>query len=123
MSLKNLAGTLVWIAGSVSLAVSLAGPVQAGDAGTLSGEILGEVRNSAGVAQMGASVFLYNRFDQLVRRSLSNENGKFAFDSLAPDTYSILVRLGSFFPARRQIAVAAGSESRLKINLASILSS
>ena len=89
----------------------------------LSGQILGEVRNANGVVQMGAVVSLYNRYDELLRRGLSNQDGKFVFDSLAPDVYSIRVSLASFVPAlRRNISVLAGSENLLKIQLASALS-
>jgi len=96
----------------------------AGSMPALSGEVLGQVQNSAGIAQMGASVFLYNRYDQLVRQALTNETGKFAFDQLTPGLYSIRVALASFLPAvRGNIAVAAGSASLLKIDLASMVSS
>src|SRR5215472_2638175 len=67
----------------------------------LSGQVLGEVQNSAGIAQMGASVTLYNRYDQLVRQALSDETGKFGFDQLMPGVYSIRVALASFLPAVR----------------------
>jgi len=77
-----------------------------------------------GVVQMGATVLLYSRYDQLVRQALTNEQGKFVFDKLSPDLYSIRVTLASFVPAiRRNIAVAAGSENLLQINLATLLSS
>src|SRR5882724_1813411 len=89
----------------------------------LSGRILGNVRNTLGVVQMGALVYLYNRYDQVVRQSLTNENGQFVFDSLAPDLYSVRVALSSFVPAmKRGIGVQAGTESVLNVNLASVLS-
>src|ERR1043166_9443026 len=66
-------------------------PVSAASLNPLAGQILGQVRDAGGAAQMGASVFLYNRYDELVRRGLSNEQGRFAFDALAPDLYSIRV--------------------------------
>jgi hypothetical protein len=95
----------------------------AGSVASLSGQLLGEVQNNSGIAQMGATVFLYNRYDQLVRQALSNGAGKFAFEGLTPDVYSIRVVLASFLPAvRKNIAVAPGSESLLKINLANVLS-
>jgi hypothetical protein len=94
-----------------------------GSVATLSGQLLGEVQNNSGVAQMGANVFLYNRYDQLIRQGLTDGTGKFIFDGLVPDVYSIRVVLASFLPAvRRNIAVAPGSESLLKINLANVLS-
>ena len=72
---------------------------------------------------MGAMVYLYNRYDQIVRQSLTNENGQFVFDSLSPDLYSVRVALSSFVPAiKRGIGVNAGAESVLNVNLASVLS-
>jgi len=100
-----------------------AGASPAASNNPLAGEILGQVRNTAGIAQMGATVYLYNRYDEVVRKALTNEAGRFAFDSLAPDLYSIRVLLASFVPAeRKNIAVLPSSENRLDINLASVLS-
>ncbi len=104
----------------MALAASLA---PAANLASFSGHILGEVRNSAGVVQMGATVALYNRYDQEIRQVLTNEAGKFVFDALSPDLYSVRVTLASFMPAlRRNISVVAGSENLLKINLASVFS-
>jgi hypothetical protein len=89
----------------------------------LSGALLGEVRNAAGVTQMGATVLLYDRYDNLVRRALSTEEGKFAFAALTPEVYTLRVTLASFFPAIRRITVLAGSESMLQVSLAAVLSS
>jgi hypothetical protein len=120
MSLPKFAIKFGLIAGIVGLTPAL----HAGESTSLSGQILGEVRNSNGVSQMGAAVSLYNRYDELVRRALSNQDGKFVFDSLSPDVYSIRVSLASFVPAlRRNIPVLAGSENLLKIQLNSALSS
>jgi len=103
--------------------LSTSAPSSAASLNPLAGDIIGQVRNGSGVAQMGASVYLYNRYDELVRRSLSNEQGRFAFDALAPDLYSIRVILASFVPAeRRNIAVLPTSENRLDISLTSVLS-
>lgn len=72
---------------------------------------------------MGATVLLYDRYDHIVRRALTNDEGKFAFADLLPEAYSIRVTLASFVPAiRRGIAVAAGSENVLQINLTSLFS-
>src|SRR5579872_1380316 len=101
----------------------LAPMARAGSAPVPAGGILGQVKNSGNIVQMGASVLLYDRYDQLVRRALTNEEGKFVFDQLAPDLYSIRVSLASFVPAiRRNIAVASGSENLLQINLTSLFS-
>jgi hypothetical protein len=90
----------------------------------LSGAILGNVRDSGGISQMGASVSLYNRYEKLVRQVLTNDRGVFVFDGLTPDAYSIRISLSSFVPAlKRGIAVEAGSDRVLNVNLTSFLSS
>lgn len=90
----------------------------------LSGSIAGFVRDSAGVPQMGASVLLFNRYERLIQRTITNERGLFGFDSLTPDLYSIQVSLASFVPAMKQkIAVQPGMQSLLYVDLASVLSS
>jgi hypothetical protein len=120
MSLRRSASTIGLITGLVGLSAL----VQAGDSADLSGQILGEVRSVSGISQMGAAVSLYNHSNQLIRQVLSNQDGKFAFDGITPDVYSIRVTLASFLPAiRHNIAVAAGSESDLRINLSSVLNS
>lgn len=88
------------------------------------GSIGGEVKNAAGVAQMGATIILYNRYDRAIRQVLSNPDGSFLFDGLIPDLYSLRVSLANFVPAfKRNISVQPGFHSVLAINLASLLSS
>src|SRR6266849_10431518 len=90
----------------------------------LSGSIAGFVRDSSGIPQMGASVLLFNRYERLIERTLTNERGTFGFDALTPDLYSVRVSLASFVPAMKQkIAVQPGMQSLLYVNLASVLSS
>ena len=120
---EMIARKLPYSVGFLAGVLSLAGELHAGTATPLSGGILGQIKSSTGVAQMGATVLLFNRHDQLVRQALSNDRGRFAFDALTPDLYSLRVTLSSFMPAlRRNIAVAAGSENVLQINLANVLS-
>src|SRR5665213_448596 len=115
------AGFFVSLLGTAGIFCS---PASAASLNPLAGQILGQVKDAAGAAQMGATVYLYNRYDELVRHGLSNEQGRFAFDALAPDLYSIRVILASFVPAERHnISVLPNSENRLNINLTSVLSS
>jgi hypothetical protein len=109
----------------IAAAAALAGAgAPAASPPRLTGSIVGFVSDASGVAQMGASVLLYNRYERLVQKALTNERGAFGFDALAPDLYSIRVSLSSFLPAVKQnILVQPGMRSFLSINLASILSS
>jgi hypothetical protein len=99
-------------------------PAPAASPMRLSGSLGGQVLDAAGVAQMGATVVLYNRYDRVIRQTLTDGNGAFLFDALLPDFYSIRVSLAAFVPAfKRNIAIQPGFHSVLTINLSSILSS
>ncbi|MEP6963084.1 MAG: carboxypeptidase-like regulatory domain-containing protein, partial [Acidobacteriota bacterium] len=132
MSLQRFtvsSGSVTMALTSVVLAFSTL-PIYAQSLGKLAGTpapataaILGEVRNTTGVAQMGATVQLYDRYDNLVRHGLSTETGRFAFAALVPDVYTVRVTLASFIPAvKRNITILAGTENLLNISLATVLS-
>lgn len=95
-----------------------------GVSGSLTGSLVGFVSSQAGIPQMGAGVFLYNHYDRLVGRTLTNERGAFGFDALAPGVYTVRVTLASFVPAvKSNIRIQPGLRSFLSISLASVLSS
>jgi hypothetical protein len=109
--------------GALLSALCLTVSMHAASPAPLAGNILGEVRNGTGIVQMGATVLLYNRYDELLHRSLTDERGRFGFADLVPDVYSVRVVLASFMPAeRRNIAVLPNSENKLDIHLANVLS-
>ena len=92
--------------------------------GQLSGSLIGFVGDNSGVPQMGAAVLLYNGYDRVIGKTLTNEKGAFGFESLLPGVYSIRVSLASFVTAaKEQIRVEPGVRNFLSINLASVLSS
>lgn len=102
----------------------MSAPAWAASAPKLTGTIAGIVRDQAGIPQMGATVLLFNKYEKLLQRALTNERGAFGFESLTPDLYSVRVSLASFMPAMKQkIAVQPGMQSLLYINLANLLSS
>lgn len=113
------------LAASVIAALILSAPgAFPADDVPISGSITGVVRNSSGVPQMGAAVFLYNRSEKLLGRVLTNERGLFGFGLLPPDLYSVRVSLASFVPAVKQkIAVQPGMQSLLYVDMRSVLSS
>ncbi len=96
---------------------------QAAAAEPLGGTIAGWVTSSSGVPLMGATVLLYNAFDNLVYRTLTDESGSFQFRSLAAGLYAVRVSQASFFPAlKKNILVQPGMRSLLSVNLAGVLS-
>lgn len=115
------------VRGVISLAAALAAAgasAQAASPVPQFGSLIGFVASQTGVPQMGAGVFLYNDYERLVGRTLTNERGAFAFESLAPGLYTVRVTLASFVPAvKRNIRIQPGMRSFLSINLTSVLSS
>jgi Carboxypeptidase regulatory-like domain len=105
--------------------LALASPGRGADlALPVTGNLLGSVVTGTGTPQMGASVLLFNKYERLVARSLTSNDGRFAFAGLPSDTYSLRVTLPSFLPAfRDRIAVKAGLDSILQIHLATLFSS
>ncbi|MBK5292747.1 MAG: TonB-dependent receptor [Acidobacteriia bacterium] len=118
------------ISAAVGLAASLAAftlplctPLHAIEPTRISGALAGRVTDIFGTPQMGASVLLFNRFERLMDRVLTNDRGAFLFESIAPETYTVRVNLASFVPAlKNNVAVQPGMRSFLAINLNSVLS-
>jgi hypothetical protein len=102
----------------------LAIPASAIEPATFQGAITGKVMNQGGTPQLGASVYLYNKFDRMLARVLTDVNGAFQFPSLMPDVYSVRVTLSSFVPALKEgISIQAGTQSFLAISLSGLVSS
>jgi len=90
----------------------------------LTGTILGIVNDTTGVPQMGATVYLINRYHRLVSRVMSDERGGFRFDSLTPDTYTVRVTLSNFLTATKaNIGIEPGIEKIINVNLMSAINS
>jgi hypothetical protein len=118
--------TRISFASLVAGMVCLASPalLPAVSPAVLGGSISGLVTDSTGVPQMGATVLLFNRYDRLTEKALTDEKGAFVFAGLIPDVYSIRVTLASFVPAiRGSILVQPGMRSILNVNLANLFSS
>jgi hypothetical protein len=114
--------------GAVALAwmVCVAVPVAAAELRTarFSGSLVGFVRGPAGDAQMGATVYLLNKYGGLLHQTLTNERGAFGFDALHPDLYTVRVLQTSFAPVSKTgVSVIAGERAFLSVQLASLVSS
>ncbi len=108
----------------MTAALALGNQSRAGDLSlAATGDLLGTVVNGAGIPQMGATVHLFNRYEDLVAETMSGRSGRFAFAGLPAGRYAIRVSLASFLPvARDNIAVHAGIDSMLEIHLATLFS-
>ena len=52
---------------------------------SFSGNLLGIVSDPSGTPQMGAAVLLFDRYQNLVRRTFTTADGRFGFPELPPD--------------------------------------
>ncbi|MBK9168260.1 MAG: carboxypeptidase regulatory-like domain-containing protein [Bryobacterales bacterium] len=88
----------------------------------LHGSVAGLVSDLVGIPQMGAAVALYDRFDRLVGRTLTDERGEFSFKSIAVGRYSVRVSAPSFLAVTRpDVVVEAGGRNLLAVNLSASL--
>ena len=100
---------LGWFAVVVALCVTAAGAAP--------GSISGYVKNSTGVAQMGATVELLGTAGQ-GQVVYTDAKGFFTLSGLLPGSYDVRVSAASFLPALREdVALAAGASKVLNITL------
>jgi hypothetical protein len=119
-----MAGTKRNAIAQVAVLLATGAVCQAGSLPRFSGSIIGFVSDAAGVPQVGATVMLFNRYERMLVRTLTNEKGSFGFDLLVPDVYSIRVSQPSFVPATKgDILVEPGVRNFLTVSLASLFSS
>jgi hypothetical protein len=120
LSLRCLKFASVVAAGLVAVTTASS----AGDLpGPFAGTLVGSVIDSLGTPQMGATVQLFDRYQRLVRKSMTSADGRFGFAGLIPEIYSVRIAVPSFLPAARdKIAIRAGLSSVLQVRLTSVLS-
>jgi carboxypeptidase family protein len=100
---------LAWLGVAISLCVAAA-------AGVSPGSISGYVKDSAGVAQMGAVVEVANGGQHLT--AFTDTRGFFRVTGLAAGSYDVRVSAPSFLPALREdVAIAAGASKVVNITL------
>jgi hypothetical protein len=123
--LKSVIASKQFAAAALMTAVlTLGHQSRAGDLSLpVTGDLLGTVVNGSGIPQMGATVHLFNRYEDLIAKTMTGRSGRFAFTGLPEGRYSVRVSLASFLPAgRNNIAVHAGIDSMLEIHLATLFS-
>jgi hypothetical protein len=101
----------------VRLAVAVSLCISAG-AGVTPGSISGSVKDSSGVAQMGAVVEMLAIGTSQHVLAYSDADGHFSLAGLAPGNYDLRVTAPSFLPTvREDIALAAGATKVVNITL------
>ena len=106
-----MARILGWFAVAVSLCVSAW-------AGVAPGSISGSIKDSSGVAQMGAAIEMLVVGTGQRLQAYSDADGRFTIAGLAPGTYDLRVTAPSFLPTvREDITLAAGATKIVNITL------
>ena len=102
---------LGWLTVAISLAVSAC-------AGVTPGSISGSVKDTGGVAQMGAVVEMLALGTGQQLLAYTDANGHFSIAGLAPGNYDLRVSAPSFLPTvREDITLAAGATKIVNVTL------
>jgi len=89
----------------------------------VTGNLIGTVVDSSGAPQIGATVQLFNKYQQVLAKAVTAAGGQFAFAGLPVDLYSVRVSVPTFLPiSRDRIAIKPGLDSVLQIHLATLFS-
>ena len=90
------------------------------------GNLAGIVRDSAGIPQLGATVELLSETAGLAsaRQFLTNTQGAFQGDKIAPGFYTVRVTLAGFLPSlEKHVQISANITTTLRIQLESMFAS
>ncbi len=79
---------------------------------SITGSIVGTVRDSSGLAVAGAEVTITDAATGISRFSATNDHGDFVFSSVAPGAYDVAVKAAGFKLAERKNLVLPASETR-----------
>jgi hypothetical protein len=118
----RILGALFLAAASLSFGLNRA----AAQASAGSGKLAGVVRDASGVARMGATVELLSEASGLAeaRDFLTNGQGIFRGDKLAPGFYTLRVTLAGFLPSlERHVRIAPNFTTVVRIELDSMFAS
>ena len=83
---------------------------------TASGSISGTVKDSAGAAIDGAEVTLVH-MQSVLRTSVTNADGKFTIDNVAPGSYAVIVKRSDFGRFSVAVQVNPGDKKDLEVML------
>ena len=81
------------------------------------GTITGLVRDSSGAAIPGATVRVVNEGTGATVQAVSNEQGSYRADPLAPGRYRLETTLDGFEPAVRQVVLEIGQTAAIEVTL------
>src|SRR5206468_7182100 len=78
----------------------------------IAGSIVGAVRDSSGLAIVGARITITETATGAARSAASNDHGDFVFSSVTPGAYNVTVKAPGFKIAERKNLVLPASETR-----------
>jgi len=84
---------------------------------TTAGSVNGTVTTQSGTIVLGGALVSLKASNREIANSLSDGDGAFHFDNLAPGSYTIVATLDGFDPMTIPVSVAAGQVSAVKADL------
>ena len=92
-------------------------PVGGARAQTATGSVTGSVGDASGRAIPGATVRVLNEATHASTEAVTNEQGTYRFDALAPGPYRLDATLEGFDPTARSLRVDAGQTAAIDVTL------
>ena len=99
------------------VALMLVMPVVSARAQTTTGSVTGSVGDASGRAIPGATVRVVNEATHASAEAVTNEQGTYRFDALAPGQYRLDATLEGFDPTARRLQVDAGQTTAIDVTL------
>jgi outer membrane receptor protein involved in Fe transport len=96
----------------LTLAISICALGQNGE-----GKITGSVKDGDGAIVSGVSVSLHLPNQAVTRAAVTDANGKFTLDNIAPGTYQVVVERTGFLTYREAVQITSGDTKQLPIVL------
>jgi hypothetical protein len=104
-----------WLAFLLVFTLSVSPAAADGTAG--SGSITGSIRDASGAAVPGATVRIVNEISGAIAEAVSDAQGAYRSDALAPGRYRVEISLDGFEAVARQTVVATDQTAAIDVTL------
>ncbi|HET8781330.1 MAG TPA: TonB-dependent receptor, partial [Pyrinomonadaceae bacterium] len=81
------------------------------------GKITGTIKDAEGAAVSGAGVSLQLAHQAITRATVTDAEGKFTLDNVAPGTYQVIIERKGFITYRQAVQIRSGDTKQLAIEL------
>src|SRR5512132_2227667 len=117
MSLSRMSTTLHRVFAALTILGIIAATSLSMRAQESPGKVLGTVKDSEGAAIVGVEVALINSQGAILRTTITDAEGSFMLDGVAPGNYSVSVARRGFGHFRSAVQVLPGATKQLDVKL------